>query len=128
VVAPWLVVPKLAGKTLGTMFSHGKKPERERGRRRAHHGENQRRRRLGSMGRGAADFGDSCGGCYVLPSEGKGREVAKWRERWRLWLRCSTNEAKARGNMGERSGSGARGWGSCIAKGWEAVAGRSGRP
>jgi len=40
VMAPWPVPPELTGKTLGTTFSHGRKPERERERRRAHHGEN----------------------------------------------------------------------------------------
>ena len=127
-MAPWPVLPELAGKTLGTMFSHRRKPEIERGRRRAHHGENRRQRRLGSMGRGSMDLGDSCGSCYVVSSEGKGREVAKWREGWRLWLGCSTNEAKAWGNVWERGGSGVRGWGLCTAKGREAVAGGRGRP
>ena len=47
---PWPVVPELVGKTLGTTFSHGRKPERDKGRRCAHHNENQRRRRLGSSG------------------------------------------------------------------------------
>ena len=42
----------------------------------------------------------------MLPSKGKGRERAKWGEEGRLWLECSSNEAKARGNVGARSGSG----------------------
>jgi len=41
--------PEHMGKTLGTTFSHGRKLERERGRRHAHHSENRRRSRLGSL-------------------------------------------------------------------------------
>jgi len=75
-----------AGKGLEATFSHGRKPERERGRRRAHQCENRRRKRLGSAGQRAVDRG---GAPAVATSSGTRVEVGKrvkWERQGRLGL------------------------------------------
>ena len=81
-MAPWLAPLELAGRTPEATVLHGRKPKRDRGMRRAYHSEMQRRRRLGSMGRGAADLGGSgefCGSSLCALSESGSRRESEMR-------------------------------------------------
>jgi len=87
---------------------HGRKLERERGMRHAHHGKKRRRRWLGLMGKGAADLDDSgefCGGSLCALSESGSERKSKMRA-------AGPGEARALAHPKERPRRGGRTWGS----------------
>ena len=95
---------ELVGTALESTKTHRRKPKRERGRGRAHHGENWRRIRLGLAGRRTVDHGGAPAGyatvhCALRESR-SGRE-SKIGARRRLGLKRG-QKGKARGREKDR--------------------------
>ena len=92
------------GTALESTKTHGRKPKRERGRRRAHHGENRRRIRLGFAGRRAVDRGGAPAGyaaAHCAPRGSRSGRESEIGARRRLGLKRG-QKSKARGREKDR--------------------------
>ena len=95
---------ELVGTALESTKTHGRKPKRERGRRRAHHGENRRRIQLGLAKQRAVDRGGAPAGyaaAHCAPRGSRSGRESEIGARRRLGLKRG-QKSKARGREKDR--------------------------